>query len=291
MQLVIALLAATALAACTGGAKVQDVPPAAVTDTTGGLEGQIVDEEQVPVAGASIGVRQVGGPSQNQTTSSPSGAFSFSSLAPGDYDLLVQAAFFEPARQKVAIAAGEVTRATVLLKRIPLPAELLVETFPKRGFITCSVGWTITTGTYYSNPCQDVLGNDANFPVPLNPELAFREVVLELVWQPGSPSSGTSLRMNLCSQKDDTTNYYGPCVAAVGQNPYYRGIAGGPPLVMRQSDLPLATVKQYEVAVGDGGPTTANPRVPFTFQQSFDLYMSLCYNQNCTADFTALPPG
>lgn len=268
-----------------------EASPGVVTADTGAVEGLVVDEEQVPVPGATVGIRFAKGDVKNQTISAETGSFSFSDLPPGDYELVAQAPFFESAVTRATVAAGEVTKVTIILKRLPAPKDVIVETSIKRGLITCSVGYFLVTGTYSMNPCQSLLGNNANFKVPLNPELAFREIVLELVWRPATGVSSSALRMILCSEKDSTTNFYGQCVTAVGSNPYYQAVSGASPLVLRRNNLPLKTVKAYEVAVGDAGFNTTSVRVPLTFQQSFDLYMSLCYNQNCTPAFQARPPA
>lgn len=264
-------------------------PPAVATADTGGISGVVVDDEARPVANASVGIRLVGTDQRNQTRTATDGAYSFSGLAPGAYEISIHALFHEPKMTKVSVIAGEIAEVKTVL--IPTPsADPIIEVHVKKGLITCSVGYYLVTGTYSTNPCQNVLGNNANFKLPLNPELAFREVVLELVWTPATGVSSSALRMILCSEKDATTNVYGQCVTAVGANPYYQAVSGSSPLVLRRNNLPVKTVKTYEVAVGDAGFNTTSMRVPVTFQQSFDLYMSLCYNQNCTAEYQARPP-
>ena len=263
---------------------------ATVTDETGGLNGMLVDDEMVPIPNATVGIRSVDGSRQNQTTSSPDGEFSFSDLSPGEYELAAQSPFHEPATRKASVFAGEVAEVQFVLRTVAGFAGPLVEITPKKGMVACSLGWT--TGNYQTmNACYQQQGDASDFKLPLNLNLSFFEVVLELAWQPGTGFSGSSLRMDLCSEKPDENNRISQCKLVSGSNPYTRSVAGPPPLLFRTAELPLETVKAYEVAIGDAGVNASNPRVPITFQQSFDLYMSVCYNANCTVDFSARPPS
>lgn len=293
---VVVILALPALAGCLGGDSsgpdgASEASSATATDVTGGIEGSVVNDEQVPVAGATVGIRRSAGSFGNETTTSGSGRFAFSGLEPGSYEIAAVAAFHQPAGTAVTVEVGRVVEVTITLVPLAPTEELYYETIPARGYITCSVGYFLLTGTYTMNPCQEILGNDANFLLPLRADLAFNETILELVWQPTTAATGTELRMILCSEKDATTNFWGQCLAAVGVNPYYQSVAGPPPLVLRRNDLPLEEVASFEVAVGDAGADAASPRVPVTFQQPFDLYMTLCYFQPCDEDFQARPPG
>ncbi|HEX9816011.1 MAG TPA: carboxypeptidase-like regulatory domain-containing protein, partial [Candidatus Thermoplasmatota archaeon] len=176
--------------------------PAVVSETTGGIDGRVIDDEQLPVQGASIGIRVAGGTVGNQTTSAGDGAFSFSGLEPGEHELVAQSPFHEAATKKVTVLAGESQAVTFVLTSTAAPVERLVETLALRGHIACSVGWrnpsnpsTSGGNPVTSNPCYQNQGDKSDFKVPVNLELPFTEIVLEAVWQPGTGFSGSRLRM------------------------------------------------------------------------------------------------
>lgn len=301
------LLVLAAFGGCVQGeAKPQSVVPSSaapgvVTATTGAIEGFLLDDEQIPVAGATIGIRIVGGKPLNQTTSAADGAFSFSGLEPGEYELAVQSPFFEPKTQKVTVPVGEVVQVKIAIQRVAAPVERLVEILIKKGYIACNVGWRNPTNpstsggnAITSNVCYGIQGDVSDFKVPINLELPFRELILELVWTPGTGFSGSRLRMDFCSEKPDENNYFAQCKIVSGSNPYSTSETGPSPLVLRRNDVPVDRISAFEATVGDGGYDLADPstlRVPLTFQQPFDLYMSLCYYDNCTAEHQARPPA
>lgn len=299
MFLAVALSGCVETDASRGAAIPTESGPAVVSETTGGIDGQVMDDEQLAVQGASIGIRSAGGAVGNQTTSAADGTFSFSALEPGEHELVAQSPFHKAATKRVSVIAGESQSVTFVLQPTAAPVERLVETLALRGHIACSVGWRNPSNDapygnpVTSNPCYQNQGDKSDFKVPVNLELPFTEMVLELVWQPGTGFSGSRLRMEFCSEKPDENNYFAQCKIVSGSNPYGTAETGPSPLIMRRNP-PIESVTEYEVAIGDGAydledPSTA--RVPVTFQQNFDLWMSLCYYSNCTVDFQARPPG
>src|SRR5687768_5307146 len=90
--------------------------PALVTEDTGAIRGTVIDEEQAPVVGAAIGIRGAGNASN--TVSSQDGKFSFSYLTPGNWEIVVGAAFYEGATRRVTIQAGEIIDVGMAIKRI-----------------------------------------------------------------------------------------------------------------------------------------------------------------------------
>lgn len=299
------MLLAVAVGGCADGAtKSAETPPppttAVVTASTGGIEGTLVDDEQSPVGGATVGIRLVGGGRENSTTSSAAGAYAFSGLEPAEYELVVQSPFFKAVSKKATVIAGEVVRGDFVLQRVPEAGPQVVMV-PLKGYIVCSVGWRNPTNPstsggnpVTSNPCYNMQGDKTVFYLDWNLNLTLSEVVLELVWQPGTGFSGSALRLDLCSRMPPENNYAAQCKLLSGNQPYARSAVGKSPVVMRRSDLPVATIKQYQATAGDGGYDLAAPdtlRVPVTYQQAFDLYVTACYFQNCTADYKGRPPA
>jgi hypothetical protein len=91
-----------------------DAAPVEVTLDTGGIEGTVVDEEHLPIAGATIAL--VG--RTNTTTSDGAGRFTFSHLEPGEYRITIKRSGFATAGRSVPVNAGEVSQLTVTLRTI-----------------------------------------------------------------------------------------------------------------------------------------------------------------------------
>lgn len=258
--------------------------PALVSAETGAIRGTVVDEEQAPIAGAAIGIRGAGNASN--TVSAADGKFSFSHLVPGNWEVVVGAAFFEGTVRKVSVLAGEITDVTVGLTGIvnQNTTELFMVQTQKRGFINAAYSFPWTSGAILGGSIgQGVFLNEASkFPLEYDPKLGLREVVLEAVWQPSAVATGTALQLTLCSEetvKDSQNNCFN-----LPDSPQYANRTEGPsPLVLRDAGLPLGEIQSYVISVGDGG----GPGV--TAQQSFDLFITICYGQRCAADYQMRP--
>lgn len=112
------VMVGVALAGCTGDADLSDVAskddgasPAEVTRTTGGIEGQVLDDEARPVVAAVVELVKTG----NATNTDAVGRFSFSSLDPGTYELRFTRTGFEGEGRTVQVVAGEIAQANVIL--------------------------------------------------------------------------------------------------------------------------------------------------------------------------------
>lgn len=116
------------LAGCIGQDKKEDVPPAPTaskTDSTGGIDGNIITDEIQPIANAQVALN-----GQNQSaTTDQAGAFAFSNLEPGQYTILAAALGYFSAQHTVEVVAGEVADATIMLDRIPIAAPNFTEVF------------------------------------------------------------------------------------------------------------------------------------------------------------------
>jgi hypothetical protein len=124
--LITAAMITLALAGCTessnpaaGPSDVPDAGPASFSDTTGALSGRVVDEEQLPIVGAQVGL--VLEPFEATRTSDSRGKFVFSNLEPGTYKLFVNQLGYKAAAKNVVIKAGEETVDSVTLEANPLP--------------------------------------------------------------------------------------------------------------------------------------------------------------------------
>lgn len=201
-----------ALAGCAGsdGTKREQTvaPPAVFDDATGAIQGRVLDDESQPVNGAEVGLLQSGKGIQQTATSAADGAFSFSNLAPGAYNVLAQRLGFDPASRTVEVVAGSATPVNLVLVAIAIATEYRV-VWTKPGYFDCN--WQIIPpaligGT--AGPCGSfpVVGNvtqisslfDNNkraYEYQAKPGLM--SVVHELSWKQGSYATGEKLAVTL----------------------------------------------------------------------------------------------
>lgn len=285
---VASVLAAGCLGGQGGATGISEVSASAaaaqVSEERGGLEGLVINDEQLPIADATVILQDNGTRESELTVTAEDGRFSFSLLPPGRYHVAVQAPFYAPRSQDVEVGAGDLKVITFLLADFVDTSEPYVETLLKRGFINCSVR------VYFApqNVCGYVASDQAKFRIPINPELPIKSVVLEAVWTPSNPVAGQRLELAICHQKDQLEDPFN-CKEVFG-NYYFKGAVGPSPLVLHVNDLPL---KIYPVLDSSVGAPSGATDPPLAFQQGFDLWMSMCYNEFCPEGFQGRPvePG
>jgi hypothetical protein len=112
-------------------------PPAESSADTGGLEVRVLDDSQLPISGASLGLMKT-----NLTgTTDASGRATFSKVAPGSYDLVVSALGFEPLGRRVQVKAAEITPVVLTLKALA-SVEGYHESVVFNGYIQAGEGFT-----------------------------------------------------------------------------------------------------------------------------------------------------
>jgi hypothetical protein len=169
------LLLGAALAGCTSKAPPKDTstdvaPELAVTATTGGIRGLIVDQAVVPVPAAKVTLS--GG--TNKTTDK-NGLFNFTGLAPGDYFVIVAKPGFKGVQAAATVVAGvsDPPIVKVLLERLST-AQPYLDFYKLDGFYDCASAVNIDTDTcdWVYRTGWDV-ANDSGHPVPVAPRSFF----------------------------------------------------------------------------------------------------------------------
>lgn len=138
------LLAATvlALSGCVSNGDPEQAPaltgapPATFDDATGGIEGTVADDEQQPVAGAEVGIPAL----ELSTVTDLEGAFSFSNLAPGAYNLYVLKLGYQSAVRPVDVTAGDVQDVSIQLTPTAITGAYQV-LLTQRGLFGCGASW------------------------------------------------------------------------------------------------------------------------------------------------------
>jgi hypothetical protein len=133
-----------ALSGCAGsndsssarGVVVPSAAPAEFDATTGGIEGQVVDDQFLPIVGATVGILQLSVTTQTDAA----GRFSFSKIEPGAYDLAAGLVGYDSYLTKVTVVAGEVRRVDITLVPLAItePYQILQH---QRGLFGCGASW------------------------------------------------------------------------------------------------------------------------------------------------------
>jgi len=112
------LVVALMIAGCAGRSTPSAVTPtsAAPDGNSGNIVGLLVDDEQVPVAGADLWLAV---DETLRTISDETGRFSLRNVPAGEQTVRVSAKGFKTAEQRVALPAGETVQVTILLTPIP----------------------------------------------------------------------------------------------------------------------------------------------------------------------------
>lgn len=211
--LLVLLVAAAGCVASEGtGATPQNIDapvagPAAVNDTTGAIEGLVIDTESVPVAAAIIALVGTDVP---QVSTDVAGRFVLNGVPPGSYQLAVAKLGYSSAGKQVDVTAGEVTSATFTLEQLQV-YQAYHRTFVEKGYFECS--WTAG----FTGPCFfPLVGN--NSAVPVDPwtnnrrsfdygvEAGAVTVFNEMTWDRTTAATGERMSLFL-SYKERTTGH------------------------------------------------------------------------------------
>lgn len=109
-------------------------PPAEFDEGTGALSGRVINEEGLPIAGATAALQEI----QAQSVADVQGLFTFSTLAPGEYTLFVQQLGYESTARRVTVVAGDITHVNLQLVAVAID-EPYYETIVEKGNVQCSV--------------------------------------------------------------------------------------------------------------------------------------------------------
>jgi hypothetical protein len=169
------LLVGSALAGCSSKAPPKDAgnelaPELAVTATTGGIRGLVVDQAVVPIPGAKVSL-----PTGANRTTDAAGLFNFTGLAPGDYFVIVAKPGFKGVQAAATVVAGvsDPPIVKVLLERLST-AQPYLDFYKLDGFYDCasSVSFDVDTCDWVYRTGYDV-ANESGHPVPVAPRSFF----------------------------------------------------------------------------------------------------------------------
>lgn len=298
----VALLLTVVLAGCAaGGAEPDSVQPSLSVDPggdTGGIEGSVVDDSLTPVGAAQVAVTTSTGVFQALT--GETGGFMITGVPAGRHTLFAAALGYDSVAKSVEVIAGQVT--TVSLSLSPLPViEPYVELFgPYDGYFECRIGHANTgeCGWFIAqqpHPTQLYPNDRSIFSFNMTSE-DWQTFQGEMRWQQGSFATSTSMR--LAFSYDGRTGVHRWCSSE-----------GPSPLVWRYERAGIEESLCTEVGNNEEAPEPEmkyNPlrtyaNVPFganadpqglvyvSFQQRFQVVVSVFYGERAPVDYSAFP--
>lgn len=262
--LVFGLLIVGAVAGCVADGDAADVDPSgglAANDPVapgevdpnspfGIVQGSVMSEEQMPIVGALVGLRDT----SFQSVSDANGNFLIRDVPPETYILDIGALGFEAQARRIDVVAGQLASVAVLLVAISVQSEVYYEVIPHAGYMECALAtaaWIsgcsypytmaiggLKNGTCYFGPCVPATGVDLwsvgapkdvqnnvhrfNITIPQN----IGQLQAELVW---TPSSAAATRMNLMVVCGDYDWIADDCTIALRYG-YANGVRGTSPI-------------------------------------------------------------
>lgn len=262
------LLAIVALAGCVDG---EETPEAAAPTSVdpgpedGVIEGQVVDSEQLPVAGASVAIPDEG----LETTTDEEGVFVFEQVAPGTKTVFVQKLGFDSLGKTVHVQAGQTAQVTITLDALRV-VDPWAETFIGDGFMTCQ--WS--TPVIKSRIACNAIGDEETSRFTFAVQPGLRETLTETIWEQTSALSPEYIELDHIFDDD--------CKEC--------NVVKKSPHVHKSTDYDDDFDEEKEILESYWLPfgNTTQP-VIFAFQQKFTVYTSAFYHQPVPAGFSAAP--
>jgi carboxypeptidase family protein len=216
--------------------------PAQYDENTGGIEGMVLSDEQLPLAGASVGIPDLGITAQTDT----GGHYSLSNVAPGPRTLHAALLGYGSEAIQVEVVAGEVKTGadfSLAASVVPGAASRIFET--QRGMFGCGVSARgMLAGSAGLNACAafNVLDEESEYNANVlywNLDRDTSEmsgIVFEMTW-----SSTQTLGRSLMVSLEDAS-----CNDAAGNEGTFASVEGTSPIRI------YLTREQVQKVLGDG---------------------------------------
>lgn len=251
-----------------------------VDSSTGAITGLVQDDSLVPLAGVTLGILE----KNIETTSGKNGEYSFNALAPGTYRVVATKLGYQTTAKAAEVRAGQVSPLNLIMTPVATLKDPHVETIIAQGYIACGFATPVVV---VSN--TNVCAWDTNH----KPQIDFdvvkakdpKAIVLELTWQRATSATATDLAYGLWK---DPGCQPPPCESANRISE----VDGESPLQL------VVLEKQFDKKLNPEGPTRfsaltfvgTSQAVVVVYQQRVTHYISIFYDAEPAADFTAIPP-
>lgn len=299
---VVAAALALVLAGCTSDSTPQADPGITFDDPSLGIvRGQVVSEEQQPIADAAVAIDDLGRGAATDVT----GSFLIEGVPPGPHTLSITAPGFASVTVPIEVRASEVTEVVRALTANPSDGPH-GEVFPFVGFEACqwylpfalahcSLPYTQAHGTlnrYGVNLSQaglppDIQANRDRYNFTVRPNSTG--IVSELIWKASSAAATWQALVLACAWYDPT---WDECVppGSVSTGERYYGVIGTSPIRLEwvhehPEHLPWVTSR----ANVNGNTTDLRP-AGFALDQRIEMYNTVFYGMDPPEGYTAGPP-
>lgn len=281
-----ALFAGALLAAgCTGAPatpspsspsnSIGPAPGSASDASAGSIVGVVVNEEELPVKGATVALVD----NNQQLETGDDGAFTFAGLQPGGYRIVAQALGFEEQARRVDVLGGETTSVRFVLVAISVLEEAYFDAQPRTAFIDVDqglVGGTLRFVAGMNLTPIDVFCRSCKHTYRLGPPRPV-ETLSEANWAPsGNPV--TNQRIEFWYWLDGTYLGGGTYELAILQS-------RGAKVWSEKAITFLKTKKTEEIRLD-----IIADELGLSFQHRVDVWTTFAYNGPLADGYTALPP-
>lgn len=291
----------------TGSDAPLNEPNATPSDDAGALVGVVLDEEELPLDGARVSLKDV---SETAIETDATGQFGFSDLEPGPYVVVVQALGYHSAARTTTVSAGELTRLHIVLRAeaiqgVPYSKTLDVQTSKFFCGFNALVVTSPCKGVGFTDPEHPVeqgwgtvAGNESNVFVwetvlddmKANADDELANVVAEIVWDPVSASAQQLIGRIEQNPASGTGRNATPVIwtQQTGSSPLRVVVAPGKTGEGGQAAM-HPNVTGFTVSVSPAADDRSGTVVPLPtvfVEQRFDVWVTLFYNQAAPEDFT-----
>lgn len=305
--------------------KGSDVPAEAeapsYTDDTGAVEGFVIDDAELPIVGASVGIPEL---PDVLTKSDLQGRFTLSNVLPGDYIVHATALGYEPGQAKVTVVAGDVV-SDIEIILVAAASDEPYSTTDIRKVSISGLMWKLSPSCIYTdiNPLAKTCGgvrlecapSTDDCEVHYGSEKDFTDewvtLIGEVTWQAQSGATGKGFSYDI--NAPNITRGSGGSIN--GADPHQFQLASGAPPIRIQVDEAALTAKgvppsdwdnmkdcetgncdwfwRIFPAACDLGicPSGTGPDYGVMYQNPVEIYFTYFIKAPAPAGYTALPPS
>ncbi len=288
------LLLGVGLAGCAGAGT--DSRPADVDvytptfdEDTGAVSGRVTDESLLPIVEARVVLDDA-----KTTFTDGNGSFAFGFVEPGAHKLVVTHDRYETGLVQIVVERDGIAEAHLVLTELPATRPHH-ETMTGAGILTCHAGFSVAGEQGEEISCSTD-GELSNY-VPVSYQLGAMDnvsnVLAETTWE-AAQATANGMLITWYIEYDDILNPVFHLGTAHGESPVVH--------VMNRTLFEQALDERQDPACTQEDCTITGRHKPFglypgtgvvdiglMIDQHFEEYVTVFYNQNVPADFSALP--
>lgn len=288
------LFVGAGLAGCTGdGVEPRpadvDLYNPTFDEDTGAISGRVTDESLLPVVEARVVLDDA-----KTTFTDGNGSFAFGFVEPGTHELVVAHDRYETGLLRVVVERDGIAEAQLVLTELPATRPHH-ETMTGAGILACHAAFSVAgeQGEEFSCSAEGELSNYVPVSYHLGAMGNVSAVVAETTWE-AAQATANGMLITWYIEYDDLLNPVFHLGTAYGDNPVVH--------VMNETLFATALEERQDTPCTPEDCTITGRHKPFglypgtgvvdiglMIDQHFDEYVTVFYNQNVPADFSALP--